>query len=137
MSFRVLYWNRRISVEFFHVLTDGTGGMIFLKALTGEYLRLMGADAGPDEAVWDVGAVPGTEEFENAFARIEQSRSSSGFVERAAVQMNGKLAENRPCRILHFQDGCRPAPRSSEKIPGHGDRLSSGTYVPGGEGCHR
>lgn len=103
MSFRVLYWNRRISVEFFHVLTDGTGGMIFLKALTGEYLRLVGADAGPDEAVWDVGAVPGTEEFENAFARIEQSRSSSGFVERAAVQMNGKLAENRPCRILHFR----------------------------------
>ena len=41
-SFRVLYFQNRISVEFFHVLTDGTGGMEFLKALTAEYLRLTG-----------------------------------------------------------------------------------------------
>ena len=27
---RVLYYKKRISVEFFHVLSDGTGGLIFL-----------------------------------------------------------------------------------------------------------
>ncbi|MDD3921170.1 MAG: hypothetical protein PHO41_08385, partial [Eubacteriales bacterium] len=31
-SFRVLWYQNRISVEFFHILTDGTGGMSFLKA---------------------------------------------------------------------------------------------------------
>lgn len=32
-SFRVLYYGRRVSVEFFHILTDGTGGLAFLTAL--------------------------------------------------------------------------------------------------------
>lgn len=102
-AFRVLYWDRRISVEFFHVLTDGTGGMVFLKALTGEYLRLKGIDACVDKGPWALGETPSPEEFENAFARIEQSSSSSGFVERAALQMSGRLSENRPCRVFHFR----------------------------------
>ncbi len=37
---RVRYYQKRIAVEFFHVLTDGTGGLSFLKTLTAEYLRL-------------------------------------------------------------------------------------------------
>ena len=32
-SFRVLYYHTRISVEFFHVLTDASGGLEFLKSL--------------------------------------------------------------------------------------------------------
>ena len=32
-SFRVLYYENRISAEFFHILTDATGGMCFLKTL--------------------------------------------------------------------------------------------------------
>ena len=38
--FRVRYFDKRISVEYFHALTDGTGGISFLLTLTGEYLRL-------------------------------------------------------------------------------------------------
>ncbi|MBQ2118790.1 MAG: hypothetical protein II192_07000, partial [Clostridia bacterium] len=37
-AFRILYYRSRIAVEFFHSLTDGTGGMIFLKNLVAEYL---------------------------------------------------------------------------------------------------
>lgn len=36
--FRVRYYGKRIAVEFFHVLTDGTGGFCFLKTLVAEYL---------------------------------------------------------------------------------------------------
>ena len=39
---RVLYRENRISVEFFHSLTDGTGGLMFLKTLVVQYLRLSG-----------------------------------------------------------------------------------------------
>lgn len=35
---RVLYGKHHIAVEFFHSLTDGTGGLQFLKALLTEYL---------------------------------------------------------------------------------------------------
>lgn len=38
-AFRVFVYDRRIAVEFFHSLTDGTGGMVFLKTLLAEYLH--------------------------------------------------------------------------------------------------
>ena len=37
-AFRVLVYHRRVAVEFFHAVTDGTGAMIFLKSLLAEYL---------------------------------------------------------------------------------------------------
>jgi len=37
-AFRVLYYENRIAVEFFHALTDGNGGLVFLKTLVAEYL---------------------------------------------------------------------------------------------------
>lgn len=36
-AFRVLVYGKRIAVEIFHAITDGTGGMIFLKSLLAEY----------------------------------------------------------------------------------------------------
>lgn len=39
--FRVTYYKKRINLEVFHVLTDGTGGLYFLKELTYQYLRLV------------------------------------------------------------------------------------------------
>ena len=43
--FRVSYYRKRINLEVFHALTDGYGGLIFLKEITYQYLRL----AHPDE----------------------------------------------------------------------------------------
>jgi len=39
-TFRVIYYENRVSIELFHVVTDGTGALTFLKSLTSEYLRL-------------------------------------------------------------------------------------------------
>lgn len=36
-AFRVLVYGKRIALEFFHAITDGTGGLIFLKSLLAEY----------------------------------------------------------------------------------------------------
>ncbi len=38
-AFRVFVYDKRIAVEFFHSLTDGSGGMVFLKTLVAEYLH--------------------------------------------------------------------------------------------------
>lgn len=38
-AFRVIVYKKRIAVEVFHALTDGTGALIFLKSLTAEYLQ--------------------------------------------------------------------------------------------------
>ena len=38
--FRVSYYRRRINLEVYHVLTDGMGGINFLRELTYQYLRM-------------------------------------------------------------------------------------------------
>lgn len=38
-AFRVIVYRDRIAVEFFHSLTDGNGGLVFLKTLVAEYLQ--------------------------------------------------------------------------------------------------
>ena len=38
--FRVTYYKKRINLEVFHALTDGFGGLVFLKELIYQYLRL-------------------------------------------------------------------------------------------------
>lgn len=39
-ALRIIVYRKRIAVELFHSLTDGTGGLIFLKSLVAEYLEL-------------------------------------------------------------------------------------------------
>ncbi len=101
-SFRVLYFENRISVEFFHVLTDGTGGMVFLKTLTAEYLRLLGVSVPPQDGVCDCSEAPDERETENGFALAKSAEKSAGFLDRPAVQMSGRLSPVKPCKILHF-----------------------------------
>ena len=102
-SFRVLYYGNRISVEFFHILTDATGGMVFLKTLTAEYLRLLGAPACKCDGILDLSEIPDAEETVNAFSRVERTANASGFMDSPAVQLSGKLSQHRPCRLLHFK----------------------------------
>lgn len=103
LPLRVMYYNNRISVEFFHVLTDATGAVTFLKALLREYLRLNGVNCPDSDSVWNVNDTPIMEEFENAFEKVEKAQNSSGFIEKNALQMNGRLARKTPCRMLHFK----------------------------------
>lgn len=102
-AFRVLYYENRISVEFFHVLTDGTGGMTFLKSLVTEYVRLTGTEVPTEDSFWDAEQLPVPEEFENAFQKVPKAGAASGFVEKAALQLGGRLSNTRPCRVLHFK----------------------------------
>jgi len=39
-AFRVIVYHKRIAVEIFHALSDGNGGLVFLKSLVAEYLEL-------------------------------------------------------------------------------------------------
>ncbi len=95
--FRVLYHKRRIAVEIFHALTDGTGGLNFTKTLAAEYLRLKyGADIPRDNEILDCSMPPNPSETEDAYLkyakkmtrtrrepnayRIKGTKESDGFV---------------------------------------------------------
>jgi len=101
-SFRVLYYQNRISVEFFHILTDGTGGMVFLKTLVAEYLRLLGVNIPCENGILDIGDTPTADECSNDFPKAAPANKPSGFMDKPALQMSGKLSSVKPCRVLHF-----------------------------------
>lgn len=71
---RVIPKGRRVSCEFHHVVTDGMGGLSFLKSLIVEYLRLRGGTALPGTAdypgILRPESAPQREELEDSYGRI-------------------------------------------------------------------
>ncbi len=75
-AFRVRYYRKRIAVEIFHVLTDGTGGLCFLKTLVAEYLRLRyGAQIPRDGEILDCTVPAPPEETEDGFMALPPTSS--------------------------------------------------------------
>lgn len=69
-SLRVFYYQNRIGVEMFHALTDGTGGMVYLKTLVARYLTLKyGLDIPCTCGVLDITESPSSEEIEDSFLK--------------------------------------------------------------------
>lgn len=78
--FRVRYFERRIAVEFFHVLTDGSGGLCFLSTLVAEYLSIrFGAAIPRGELVLDCDERPKKEEADDSFMRFARKQTASRF----------------------------------------------------------
>lgn len=71
-AFRVLYYENRIAVEFFHALTDGNGGLVFLKTLAAEYLtQKYGITVSDCDGVLNRFEGPNSEELEDSFLKNE------------------------------------------------------------------
>ena len=67
---RVYQYKNRIAVEFFHVLTDGRGGSIYLRNLLSRYLTLRyGIRTEPDGIIKDLKEAPRSEELEDSFLK--------------------------------------------------------------------
>lgn len=109
---RVLYYDRRISVEFFHSITDGSGGMIFLKTLGAEYLRLRGIRIPPGDGVLDLKRKPSREETEDAFQRLPLPRVKLSRRESRAYHFPGTP---EPPHTLHVIAATVPFPALRER----------------------
>lgn len=69
-AFRVIAYQKRIAVEFFHSLTDGNGALIFVKTLVAEYLQQRYGIAIPAEnGVLGRLEEPSEEELEDSFQK--------------------------------------------------------------------
>ncbi|MBQ8858762.1 MAG: alpha/beta hydrolase fold domain-containing protein [Clostridia bacterium] len=67
-AFRVTVYDRRIAVEFFHALTDGNGGLVFLKTLVSEYIyQRYGVKVPTEGGILDRLEEPSPEEMEDSF----------------------------------------------------------------------
>lgn len=69
-AFRVLVYGNRLAVEFFHSLTDGNGGLIFVKTLTAEYIyQKYGVKVPVGDGILDRLEEPAPEELEDGFLK--------------------------------------------------------------------
>lgn len=64
--FRVLYYERKISCEFSHSITDGTGALKFLQSLVVEYFQLLGIDCDIPKYIFDKDSHVKQEEYEDS-----------------------------------------------------------------------
>lgn len=103
--FRVRYYNNRIALEIFHVLTDGTGALVFLKTLTAEYLKLLGYKITPSKGVLDVDEDPSIEEIEDGYGKFSVSKVKASRREEKAYHIKGTI---EPKNIIHITSGTLP-----------------------------
>jgi hypothetical protein len=71
--YRVLYFDRRISTEFSHIITDGAGGLEYCRALVVEYLKLGGASIADLEDVKYPGQTIQPEEYEDSYQQFSDN----------------------------------------------------------------
>ncbi len=99
--FRVSYHKKRISLEIFHALTDGTGAMIFLKTLTAQYLTLSGLGLFSDDGVFDCETYPSISETEDSFRKYYDPRIKSKWKEEKAYHVRGSKVSPERLGIVH------------------------------------
>lgn len=93
-AFRVLYFENRIAVEIFHSITDGNGGLVFLKSLTAEYLSLKyKAEIPFEKGVYNREEEPTSREIEDSFLKND-GEIASPRKESTAYKIRGKAEQD-------------------------------------------
>lgn len=93
--FKVIYYNRRISLECFHSLTDGSGAVEFIKTLLYQYLLLKGYDIDCENMIKVPDEIPTKYEMEDSFNKYYNYDIIGGRKEEHAEHIEG----------THFKDG--------------------------------
>ena len=101
-AIRILHYKNRLAVEFFHAVTDGTGGMIFTKNLAAAYLKeRYGIDIPAEEGIKVLNEPVPEEELEDSFSKaagaVSLPRDS-----RNVYHLKGVLEEDH---FLHVTRG--------------------------------
>jgi len=102
---RVYYYDRQISFEAFHSLSDGYGAITFLKTLTAVYLRNRGVNIPSGNGILDISEEPPAEEMEDAYIRYADSRiTNKRTMEKAYILQGTK----EPFYTLNIISGAVP-----------------------------
>lgn len=115
---RVFYFRNRISAEFFHSLTDGSGGLVFIKTLAVEYLRLGGKKVEFDHGALNLRDAPKQEETQDAFLKMPLPKVRISRKESAAYHFPATAEIPHTLRIIAASIPC-------EKLRSHAKALGA------------
>ena len=118
---RILYYQNRIAVEFFHSVTDGTGGMAFLQNLAARYLTLKEGLTIPAEGnIVNPGEPPKAEEVRDCF-QLCAAKASVSRAEENAYRLRGNPEEDY---FRHIVTGILPTDVLLEKAHEQGTTVT-------------
>lgn len=114
---RVYYYHHRISIEVFHAVSDGTGGLIFFRTLLAAYLEELGHKIPPGPGLLDLNGAPRREEREDAYLRYAGRTARAPVLMRRAYQ---NLGQPEPFYTFHVTMGFMPVDKVKEKAKAMG-----------------
>lgn len=97
--FKVYYYDKRISVDFFHVLTDGYGGSLFLCTLAARYLTLRGHTISVGGNVLDINEPATEDEINDAFVKFANSKAKLKKFNKFVYHAKGTKLPNHRVNI--------------------------------------
>ncbi len=97
--FRVSYYKTRINLEVFHVLTDGMGGINFLKELTYQYLRIAHPKLG--KATGDQLSPDTSMNREDSFLKNYKKSHAKGYKTQKAYLYKGEKLQPGEFGVIH------------------------------------
>ncbi|MBR5562516.1 MAG: hypothetical protein IKW12_05120 [Clostridia bacterium] len=115
--FKVYYYEKRLSVEFYHSLTDGYGASRFFMTLVAVYLRLTGKDIPSGESVFDVNEKPRLGESEDSYSKVCNSKAKAKRLQKFTYRFKGKRL---PKHVVNVTTGYMPVSVIKEKAAEHG-----------------
>ncbi len=108
-ALRVIVYGRRIALEVFHSITDGTGAMIFLKSLLAEYLQQKhGLHVPPEQGVLGRLEEPSEAELEDSYQKYAGSIAASRR-ENNAWRLSGTPEPGGYLNLICFEIPVRDA----------------------------
>lgn len=98
--FRVSYYKCRINLEVFHVLTDGMGGINFLKELTYQYLRLAHPDL-REQVGGDALSTDTSLNTEDSFLKNYRKSYQKSYKTQKAYLLKGEKYKTPEFGVIH------------------------------------
>ncbi|MDD3429267.1 MAG: hypothetical protein PHG02_04605 [Oscillospiraceae bacterium] len=88
--FKLLYYQNRVHLEVFHVLSDGTGGMRFLKAICYKYIQLAHSEAFTKQQLATTYGLVGADNTDDGYMKNYVPRAGANFKEPTALHIKGE-----------------------------------------------
>lgn len=107
--FRVSYFEKRITLEVFHVLSDGTGGLQFLQALCCQYLILAHPDRFSDEEKERHWFVQHAANTEDSYVANYTPTKKANYREGRAYRLKGDLNPMDALSVTNLYIPVKPA----------------------------
>lgn len=113
---RIYYYQKRISLEVFHSLSDGNGTLFLLRTIVAVYLRLQGHDIPDGCGVLNINEEPAPEELEDSYMKYATSKFCPPRKQARAYRVRGTL---EPLNELNIICGVIPVDKLRQVTKGY------------------